>query len=115
MLLYGEYFIQISSPPSSPTPGSSTPIRSRQRCRDRPSPRSDRLGTPENPAVRFTRESYFSAHEGLWNGLTPAGYKLVRCEGAGLQGGMGERRTLRKGLALDRNETIAQRNPGVLR
>ena len=40
-----------------------------------------------------------NAHEGLWNGLNPAGYKLVR-----------RVPHARKGLALDRNETIAQRN-----
>ena len=42
-------------------------------------------------------------HEGFWNGLNPAGYKLVlRVPHA------------RTGLALDRNETVAQRNAGVL-
>jgi hypothetical protein len=40
-----------------------------------------------------------NAHEGLWNGLNPAGYKLVR-----------RVPHARKGLALDRNETLAQRN-----
>src|SRR5258705_6930569 len=44
-----------------------------------------------------------NAHEGFWNGLNPAGYKLVR-----------RVPHARKGLALDRNETIAQRNAGVL-
>jgi hypothetical protein len=38
-----------------------------------------------------------NAHEGFWNGLNPAGYKLVR-----------RAPHARKGLALDRNETIAQ-------
>src|SRR5215470_12579054 len=47
--------------PSSPTPGSSTSISSRQRHRHRPSPRVDRLGTPENPAIRFTRGKHFVA------------------------------------------------------
>jgi hypothetical protein len=47
--------------PSSPTPGSSTSICSRQRHRHRPSPRVDRLGTPENPAIRFTRGKHFVA------------------------------------------------------
>ena len=39
-----------------------------------------------------------NAHEGFWNGLNPAGYKLVR-------------RVLhaREGLALDRDETIAEK------
>src|SRR6266853_1496283 len=40
-----------------------------------------------------------NAHEGPWNGLYPAGYKLVR-----------RAPHARKGLALDRNETIAQTN-----
>ena len=44
-----------------------------------------------------------NAHEGFWNGLNPAGYKLVR-----------RVPHARKGLALDQNETIAQRNTGVL-
>jgi hypothetical protein len=44
-----------------------------------------------------------NAHEGFWNGLNPAGYKLVR-----------RAPHARKGLALDRNETIAQENAGVL-
>src|SRR5215470_11736597 len=47
--------------PSSPTPGSSTSISSRQRHRHRPSPRVDRLGTPENPTIRFTRGKHFVA------------------------------------------------------
>src|SRR5215467_14406964 len=44
-----------------------------------------------------------NAHEGFWNGLNPAGYKSVR-----------RVPHARKGLALDRIETIAQRNAGVL-
>ena len=43
-----------------------------------------------------------NAHEGSWNGLNRAGYKLVRRV---LHAG--------KGLALDRNETVGQGNPGV--
>jgi hypothetical protein len=39
-----------------------------------------------------------NTHEGPWNGLNPAGYKLVR-----------RAPHARKGLALDRNETMAQR------
>ena len=47
--------------PSSATPGSSTSIRSRQRCRHRPSPKEQRLGTPKIPAIRFTRGEVFEA------------------------------------------------------
>jgi hypothetical protein len=39
--------------PSSPTPGSSPSISSRQRRRHGPSPSVDRLGTPETPANPF--------------------------------------------------------------
>ena len=42
-------------------PGSSTSISSRQRCRHRPSPKEQRLGTPEVPAIRFTRGEVFEA------------------------------------------------------
>jgi len=47
--------------PSSTTPGSSTSISSRQRCRQRPSPKEQRLGTPKIPAIRFTRGEDFGA------------------------------------------------------
>jgi hypothetical protein len=47
--------------PSSATPGSSTSISSRQRCRHRPSPKEQRLGTPKIPAIRFTRGEDFEA------------------------------------------------------
>jgi hypothetical protein len=40
-----------------------------------------------------------NAHEGFWNELNPAGYKLVRRAPHAC-----------KGLALDRNETIAHEN-----
>src|ERR1700686_4522158 len=43
-----------------------------------------------------------NAHEGPWNGLNPAGYKLVR-----------RVPHARKGLALDRNETTDQTNVGA--
>jgi hypothetical protein len=43
-----------------------------------------------------------NTHEGPWNGLYPAGYKLVR-----------RVPHARKGLALDRNKTTAQTNAGV--
>jgi hypothetical protein len=42
-----------------------------------------------------------NAHEGPWNGLYPAGYKLVRRAPHAC-----------KGLALDRNEIIAETNAG---
>ena len=47
--------------PSSTTPGSSTSISSRQRCRHRPSPKEQRLGTPKIPAIRFTQGEVFEA------------------------------------------------------
>src|SRR5258708_22646787 len=62
-----------------------------ERCRGR-----ERSHPPWSPRPR-------NAHEGFWNGLNPAGYELVR-----------RVPHARKGLALDRNETIAQRNAGVL-
>jgi len=46
-----------------PSPkGSSTSISSRQRCRHRPSPNSDRLGTPKIPAIRFAQGVNFVAY-----------------------------------------------------
>ena len=48
--------------PSPRTPGSSTSISSRQRCRHRPSPSSDRLGTPKTPAIRFAQGVHFVAY-----------------------------------------------------
>jgi hypothetical protein len=48
--------------PSPKTPGSSTSISSRQRCRHRPSPKSDRLGTPKIPAIRFAQGVNFVAY-----------------------------------------------------
>src|SRR4051812_37228121 len=45
--------------PSSLTPGSSTSHVSSVAMPTRPSPRSERLGTPNNPAIRFTRGSSF--------------------------------------------------------
>jgi hypothetical protein len=47
--------------PSSATPGSSTSISSRQQRRHRPSPKEQRLGTPNIPAIRFTRGEDFGA------------------------------------------------------
>src|SRR3954464_1175416 len=47
--------------PSSLTPGSSTSHVSRVAMPTRPSPRSERLGTPNTPAIRFTRGSLFEA------------------------------------------------------
>src|SRR4051794_22886600 len=47
--------------PSSLTPGSSTSHVSSVAMPTRPSPRSERLGTPNNPAIRFTRGSSFEA------------------------------------------------------
>ena len=44
-----------------------------------------------------------NAHEGPWNGLYPAGYKLVR-----------RAPHARKGLALDRNKIAAQTNAGAI-
>jgi hypothetical protein len=48
--------------PSPETPGSSTSNSSRQRCRHRPSPSSDRLGTPKIPAIRFAQGVHFVAY-----------------------------------------------------
>ena len=48
--------------PSPETPGSSTSNSSRQRCRHRPSPSSDRLGTPKIPAIRFAQGVNFVAY-----------------------------------------------------
>jgi hypothetical protein len=50
--------------PSSATPGSSTSISSRQRCRHRPSPKEQRLGTPKIPAIRFPRGGRFRGFHG---------------------------------------------------
>src|SRR3954468_12574675 len=47
--------------PSSLTPGSSTSHVSSVAMPTRPSPRSERLGTPNNPAIRFTRDPLFEA------------------------------------------------------
>src|SRR3954464_13443102 len=47
--------------PSSLTPGSSTSHVSSVATPTRPSPRSERLGTPNNPAIRFTRDPVFEA------------------------------------------------------
>jgi hypothetical protein len=47
--------------PSSPTPGSPTPICSRPSMPTWPSPFDHRLGTPEIPAIRFARGSDFVA------------------------------------------------------
>src|SRR3954471_9382054 len=47
--------------PSSLTPGSSTSHVSSVAMPTRPSPRSERLGTPNTPAIRFTRGSLFEA------------------------------------------------------
>src|SRR4051812_20862036 len=47
--------------PSSLTPGSSTSHVSSVAMPTRPSPRSERLGTPNTPAIRFTRGSSFEA------------------------------------------------------
>src|SRR4051795_2903477 len=47
--------------PSSLTPGSSTSHVSSVATPTRPSPRSERLGTPNNPAIRFTRGPFFEA------------------------------------------------------
>src|SRR4051795_7756524 len=43
------------------------------RCRRGPSPRSERLGTPNNPAIRFTRDPVFEAS------LVRSGYGLSGC------------------------------------
>jgi hypothetical protein len=48
--------------PSSTTPGSSTSISSRQQCRHRPSPKEQRLGTPNIPAIRFPRGEISRLH-----------------------------------------------------
>ena len=47
--------------PSSLTPGSSTSHVSSCAMPTRPSPRSERLGTPNTPAIRFTRGTSFEA------------------------------------------------------
>ena len=47
--------------PSPTTPGSSPSISSRYRRRHRPSPKEQRLGTPNVPAIRFTRGKDFVA------------------------------------------------------
>src|SRR3954463_15691755 len=47
--------------PSSLTPGSSTSHVSSVAMPTRPSPRSERLGTPNTPAIRFTRGPFFEA------------------------------------------------------
>src|SRR4051794_7423170 len=47
--------------PSSLTPGSSSSHVSSVAMPTRPSPRSERLGTPNTPAIRFTRGSLFEA------------------------------------------------------
>src|SRR4051794_3558034 len=47
--------------PSSLTPGSSTSHVSSVAMPTRPSPRSERLGTPKTPAIRFTRDPVFEA------------------------------------------------------
>src|SRR4051794_11852400 len=47
--------------PSSLTPGSSTSHVSSVAMPTRPSPRSERLGTPNTPAIRFTRDPFFEA------------------------------------------------------
>src|SRR4051812_24122282 len=47
--------------PSSLTPGSSTSHVSSVAMPTRPSPRSERLGTPNTPAIRFTRDPLFEA------------------------------------------------------
>src|SRR4051794_33424322 len=47
--------------PSSLTPGSSSSHVSSCAMPTRPSPRSERLGTPKTPAIRFTRGSSFEA------------------------------------------------------
>src|SRR6516164_8925599 len=47
--------------PSSLTPGSSIIASVQNFDADVPSPRSERLGTPNSPAVRFARGTYFEA------------------------------------------------------
>src|SRR3954469_14620236 len=47
--------------PSSLTPGSSTSHVSSVAMPTRSSPRSERLGTPNTPAIRFTRDPVFEA------------------------------------------------------
>src|SRR3954464_1870051 len=47
--------------PSSLTPGSSSSPLSSVAMPTRPSPRSERLGTPNSPAIRFTRGPLFEA------------------------------------------------------
>src|SRR6202049_69213 len=55
--------------PSSMTPGSSTSIYSRAAMSTWPSPRSERLGTPKIPAIRFTRGTLTRLH---WVGFATA-------------------------------------------
>jgi hypothetical protein len=47
--------------PSSMTPGSSTSSWFRSPMPTWPSPRTEQLGTPKTPAIRFTRGTYFGA------------------------------------------------------
>ena len=47
--------------PSSMTPGSSIIVWSRTSMSTWPSPSSEQLGTPDPPAIRFTRGTYFGA------------------------------------------------------
>ena len=47
--------------PSSPTPGTPTPICSRTSMPTWPSPTDQRLGTPDTPAICSTRASHFVA------------------------------------------------------
>ena len=47
--------------PSSPIPGTPTPICSRTSMPTWPSPTDQRLGTPDTPAIRSTRVSHFVA------------------------------------------------------
>ena len=47
--------------PSSPTPGTPTPICSRTSMPTWPSPIDQRLGTPDTPAIRSTRATHFVA------------------------------------------------------
>jgi hypothetical protein len=55
---------RCSFPPDMPpslTPGSSIIVSVQDRCRRWPSPWTKGLGTPENPAIRFTRGTDFGA------------------------------------------------------
>src|SRR3982751_1179254 len=56
-----EWFRAFAAMPSSLTPGSSSSHLSSVAMPTRPSPRSERLGTPNSPAIRFTRGSLFEA------------------------------------------------------